>query len=125
MRAKRLSWKETAMIFGSRWDTVFRAVDGVMRWGLVNRQIGDIEPLGVDEIAYKRGHRYLTLVYQIDERCRRLLYVARDRTEEILQNDSKVVAGKREVHLHRHLATVNERDRRVYRRVCRRCGACR
>ena len=83
--AKRLSWKETATIFGSSWDTVFRAVDWVVRWGLVNREIGDIEALGVDEIAYKRGHRYLTLVYQIDEGCRRLLYVARDRTEESLR----------------------------------------
>ncbi|TWU60257.1 hypothetical protein Poly51_05320 [Rubripirellula tenax] len=29
--AKRLSWKETAMIFGSSWDTVFRAIDWVVR----------------------------------------------------------------------------------------------
>jgi transposase len=83
--AKRLSWKETAIVFGSSWDTVFRAVDWVVRWGLVHREIGTIEALGVDEIAYKRGHRYLTLVYQIDEGCRRLLYVARDRTEDSLR----------------------------------------
>ncbi len=38
-----------------------------------------------DEIAYLRGHKYLTLVYQIDADCRRLLYVARDRTEESLR----------------------------------------
>jgi len=36
---------------------VFRAVDWVVRWGLVHRKIGTIEALGVDEIAYKRDHR--------------------------------------------------------------------
>lgn len=83
--AKRLSWKETASIFGTSWDTVYRAVDWVVRWGLIHREIGEIEAIGVDEIAYRRGHKYLTLVYQIDSDCRRLLYVARDRTEESLR----------------------------------------
>ena len=73
------------MIFGTSWDTVYRAVDWVVRWGLVHREIADIEAIGVDEIAYRRGHKYLTLVYQIDVGCRRLLYVARDRTEESLR----------------------------------------
>ena len=83
--AKRLSWKETALIFGTSWDTVYRAVDWVVRWDLIHREIGEIEAIGVDEIAYRRGHKYLTLVYQIDSGCRRLLYVARDRTEESLR----------------------------------------
>lgn len=83
--AKRLSWKETATIFGTSWDTVYRAVDWVVRWGLVHREIGSLEAIGVDEIQYRRGHQYLTLVYQIDADCRRLLYVARDRTEESLR----------------------------------------
>jgi transposase len=83
--ARRLSWKETAAVFATSWDTVFRAVDWVVRWGLVHREIGEIQAIGVDEIAYRRGHKYLTLVYQIDADCRRLLYVARDRTEESLR----------------------------------------
>ena len=92
--AKRLSWKETAMIFGTSWDTVFRAVDWVVRWGLVHREIGDIGAIGVDEIAYRRGHKYLTLVYQIDAGRRRLLYVARDRTEESLRGFFGTVPSK-------------------------------
>ena len=83
--AKRLSWKETATIFGTSWDTVQRAVIWVVRWGLVHRNVGEIEAIGVDEIAYRRGHRYLTLVYQIDAESRRLLYVAKDRTEASLR----------------------------------------
>jgi transposase len=82
--AKRLSWKETAGAFGTSWDTVFRSVDWVVRWGLVHRKVGEIKAIGVDEIQYRRGHRYLTLVYQIDADCRRLLYVAKDRTEQSL-----------------------------------------
>jgi len=40
--------------------------------------------LGVDEIAWHRGHTYLTLVYDIGERERRLLAVAEERTEASL-----------------------------------------
>jgi len=83
--AKRLSWKETALVFGTSWDTVYRAVRWVVRHGLANREIGEIEAIGVDEIAYRRGHKYLTLVYQIDADCRHLLYVAKDRTESSLR----------------------------------------
>jgi transposase len=51
-------------------------------WGLVHRKLGnDIEAIGVDEIQIRRGHKYLTLVYQVDAGCRRLQYVAQDRTE--------------------------------------------
>ena len=83
--AKRLSWKETATIFGTSWDTVFSSIRWVVRWGIVNQEVGTVEAIGIDEIQYRRGHRYLTLVYQIDANCRRLLYVARDRTEESLR----------------------------------------
>jgi len=83
--ARRLSLKETGMIFGATWDTVFRAVQWVVRWGIAHREIGNVEAIGVDEIAYLRGHKYLTLVYQIDAGRRRLLYVARDRTEASLR----------------------------------------
>lgn len=83
--AKRLSWKETATVCGTSWDTVFRAVEWVVRWGIANQEITGLEAIGVDEIQYRRGHRYLTLVYQIDAGCRRLLYVAKDRTEDSLR----------------------------------------
>ncbi len=62
--AKRLSWKETALVFGTSWDTVYRAVRWVVRHGVANRKIGEIEAIGFDEIAYRRGHKYLTLVHQ-------------------------------------------------------------
>jgi transposase len=39
----------------------------------------------VDEVAYRKGHKYLTVVYQIDQGCRRLLWIGRERTEETLR----------------------------------------
>lgn len=83
--AKRLSWKETAEVFGASWDTVYRSVRWVVHWGLVNREITDLKAIGVDEIQYRRGHRYMTLVYQIDAGRRCLLYIAQDRTEQSLR----------------------------------------
>ena len=40
--------------------------------------------IGVDEIAWQRGHRYLTLVYQIDAHRKRLLWIGEKRTVKTL-----------------------------------------
>jgi transposase len=42
--------------------------------------LGPIDAIGVDEIQYARGHKYLTLVYQIDLGMTRLLWVGKERT---------------------------------------------
>ena len=66
---------------------MYRSVRYAVLWGLVARRIkgfGTVEAIGVDEIQWQKGHRYLTLVYQIDGHCRRLLWVGRDRTEKAL-----------------------------------------
>jgi len=75
--ARRLSWKETADIFQTSWNSVFRSVRHVVEYGLKHRQLTDIDAIGVDEIHYKKGQNYLTLVYQLDEGRKRLLYVAK------------------------------------------------
>ena len=78
--AKRLSCQEVARVFQTTWEHVFRSVKYAVSWGLAHRDLEGIEALGVDEIQWQRGHKYLTLVYQIDEGCRRLLWVGKDRT---------------------------------------------
>ena len=83
--AKRLSWQEVATIFGTSWDSVYRAVDYAVRWGLAHREMTGIKAIGVDEIQWCRGHQYLTLVYQIDEGLKRLLWVGSERKEESLR----------------------------------------
>ncbi|HEY2152753.1 MAG TPA: transposase, partial [Vicinamibacterales bacterium] len=44
-----------------------------------HRQLGPIAAIGVDEIQYAKGHKYLTLVYQIEQHCTRLLWIGRER----------------------------------------------
>jgi transposase len=92
--ARRLSWKETAEVFGTSWDKVFRAVKHAVLWGLVHRELKGVKAIGVDEIQWRRGHKYLTLVYQIDQGVKRLLWVAQDRTEQSLQQFFEIL-GKR------------------------------
>ena len=57
--ARKLSWQETASSFRSTWDKVSQSVEYVVRWGLEHRQLGPIVAIGVDEIQYAKGHKYL------------------------------------------------------------------
>jgi transposase len=84
--AKRLSWKQTAQAFHTSWDCVARSVRMAVDWGLAHRLVEGVKAIGVDEIAWKKGHKYLTLVYQIDSESRRLLWVGEGRTKETLQH---------------------------------------
>ena len=83
--ARRPSWKETAEAFRTSWDKVFDAVEYAVTWGLEHRTLGQIDAIGVDEIQYSKGHKYLTLVYQIDLGVTRLLWVGKERTIESFQ----------------------------------------
>ena len=78
--ARKLSWKETALSFHTSWDKVCNAVEVVVQWGLAHRTLGPITAIGVDEIQYSKGQKYLTLVYQIDAQCTRLLWIGKERT---------------------------------------------
>jgi transposase len=83
--AKRLSWDEVARIFHTNWRNVFESVKHAVLWGVLHQDLDRIEAIGVDEIQWKRGHRYLTLVYQIEDGMKRLLWVAQERTEDSLR----------------------------------------
>jgi len=82
--ARRLSWKEVAEVFRTSWDSVFRSVEMAVEWGRAHQDLSGIQSVGIDEISRQRGHRYLTLVYQIDTHCKRLLWVGRDRKVKTL-----------------------------------------
>ena len=49
--ARKLSWKDTARRFHTRWEKVVWAVEYVVQWGLEHRERGAIRAIGVDEIA--------------------------------------------------------------------------
>lgn len=84
--AKRLAWDQVASIFRTKWDNVCRAVEHAVEWGLAHRDLSDVSAVGVDEIAWGRGHTYLTLVYDISREAKRLLAVAEERTEASLRS---------------------------------------
>ena len=78
--AKRLCWKGVAEAFGTTWQNVFRSVKHAVSWGLAHRDLSGVKAIGVDEVQWQRGHKYLTLVYQLDEGGKRLLWIGKDRT---------------------------------------------
>jgi transposase len=85
--AKRLSWKEVADAFQTTWDNVFRSVKMAVAWGLAHRNLDNVTAIGIDEICWrKKCSKFLTLVYQIDSGCKRLLWIGKDRTGKTLKS---------------------------------------
>ena len=82
--AKRMSWQEVSRSFHTSWDHVYHSVEMAVEWGLEHRDLTTIKSIGIDEIAWQRGHNYLTLVYQIDAGDKRLLWVGEKRTIKTL-----------------------------------------
>src|SRR3990167_804090 len=82
--AKRLSWKEVSSAFRTSWDNVYRSVSWVVDYGLAHRDWDGVKQIGVDEIAVFKGHKYLTLVYQLDKARRRLLLCGEERKVKTL-----------------------------------------
>lgn len=82
--ARKFSWKETGQTFRVSWDIVADAVSWVVNWGLEHRTLDEITAIGVDEIQYRKGHKYLTLVYQIDKQNRRLLWIGKEHKKATL-----------------------------------------
>ncbi len=86
MWAREMSWRKASECFHVSWHTVYEAVKYAVDWGLSRRDTSGVKAIGVDEIAYGHGQKYLTLVYQLDHGCRRLLWIGRDRTEDTLRS---------------------------------------
>ena len=84
--AKRLAWQEVARIFSTSWQSVYKSVKWVVDYGLEHRDLHGIFAIAIDEIQYSKGHKYLTLVYQIDKGCRRLIWIGKERTSETIDN---------------------------------------
>ena len=92
--ARRLSWRETARSFQSSWEAVYHSVEWFVEWGLAHRHLEAVHSIGIDEIHWGQGKRadsFLTVIYQIDGHCRRLLWVGRRRTKATLLRGLKVL----------------------------------
>jgi transposase len=82
--AKLLSWQDVSRTFKTSWESVFRSVEMAVDWGRARMDLSGITALGVDEIHWRKG-KFRTLVYQINEGMKRLLFVAENREETSLR----------------------------------------
>jgi transposase len=67
---------------GLSWDEVHGIMERAVRRGLARRKREMIGYLGVDEKSFRKGHRYATIVNDLDQG--HVLYVAKDRKETSL-----------------------------------------
>ncbi len=81
--AKLLSMQEVARQFKSTWHHVFSAVSMAVSWGRERMDLTGITAIGVDEIHWAKSS-FMTLVYQIDNHCKRLLWCGEKRTEKTI-----------------------------------------
>jgi len=58
-------------------------VDEAVVYGLAHRNLTNVTHIGIDEISRKRGHVYVTNVYDLNSR--HLLWSGEDRTKETLE----------------------------------------
>jgi len=81
--SRKLTWQETAVHFGVDWKCVAAAVKRAVVWGLKHRPWKPLHVMGIDEVSRRKGHRYLTIVY--DLRRRRLVWIGEDRDTKTMR----------------------------------------
>ena len=86
--ALAISWLKTASQkavgeqLGLSWDAIHGIMERAVERGLQRRQAEPVARLGVDEKAFRKGQKYLTVVNDLTRG--RVLYVAEDRKRESL-----------------------------------------
>jgi transposase len=79
---KVASQKAVGQQLNLSWDEIHGIMERAVARGLKRRQAEVVKRIGVDEKAFRKGHRYLTLVNDLAHS--RVLYVAEDRKETSL-----------------------------------------
>jgi transposase len=69
--------------FAIGWKTVASVIRRVVAWGLAKRRRRPLRVIGIDEVSRKKGHHYLTLVYDLERG--QLVWIGKDRTQETLE----------------------------------------
>lgn len=80
--ARALTWQQVASLFKCAWGTVADAVDEALQHGFAHRDLSEVSLIGVDEISRKRGHVYVTNVYDLVGR--RLIWTGEGRGKNTL-----------------------------------------
>ncbi len=82
--AKILAWSEVARLCGVHWNTVRAAVKSAVEYGLASRETTSVIAVGIDEISRRKGHKYVTMVYDLNRM--RLLWCGEGRDKEALKS---------------------------------------
>ena len=82
--AQALSWQEVAHRFHVNWHQVFDSVRYVVEWGLAHREVSGVRAIGIDEVRFGKGQRYLTVVHQLCGDVRYLPFVGPGRDSACL-----------------------------------------
>jgi transposase len=94
--ARELSWQGMARQYGLNWKSVAAIVKRAVRYGLKNLSRPPVHVIGIDEVSRRKGHVYLTVVYDLERRV--LLWVGDDRTEEAVRQFFTQEMGRRRCH---------------------------
>ena len=78
--ARSLPWQQVARLFRCSWGTVATAVEEAVAYGLAHRDLEHLTHIGIDEISRKRGHVYVTTVYDLERK--RLVWSGEGRSTE-------------------------------------------
>jgi transposase len=79
---KLLPWDVVARLFGVHWNTVAGAVRQAVAYGLAHRELGSVLCIGIDELSRRKGHVYVTNVYDLERKS--LLWSGEGRGRETL-----------------------------------------
>ena len=80
--ARTLPWQQVARLFRCSWGTVATPVEEAVAYGLAQQDLADLTHIGIDEISRKRGHVYVTNVYDLARK--RLVWSGPGRTQATL-----------------------------------------
>jgi transposase len=82
--AQRMDKTSVARLLRCSWEAVDRAVKQLVDDHLDDSRLNELYRIGVDEISYKRGHWYLTVV--CDHDTGRVVWVSKDRSKKAFED---------------------------------------
>jgi transposase len=107
---------EVAKVLEVDWEAVkdaeIRYIVGLLR----KRKLDGIEELGIDEVSERKGHRYLTLVTDIERR--RVIWVGRNRDRAVLRRFFRWFGKKRTRKLKRIVIDMHDPYEQEIRAQC-------
>lgn len=96
--AQRADKTTVAQLLGCAWETVDRAAKRLVDEHLDDARLNNLYRIGIDEISYKRGHKYLTVV--ADHDTGRVVWVSLDRNRASLEAFFDALGEERSAALH-------------------------